>query len=167
MAGRKRGQSPETLNAEEQRAQQVAIAQDYISVVGQAERMSVGTYYNIPAGYENWHIVRCGDRGTASAEALSLRMIGMGYAKADSAVRCRGFEEFDGAHGIYVWAPPEVRELHLQRKRAAQLAIDRNLAESFGGSLTQLQSGPAQVRTATASGKNVGQAMAEMKSKLA
>lgn len=166
MAGRKRGQAPEALSAEEQRAQQVAIAQDYISVVGQAERMSVGTYYNIPQGFENWHIVRCGDRGTAAAEALSLRMIGMGYSKADSRVRCRGFEEYDGDKGVYVWAPPEVREMHLQRKRAAQLAIDRNLSESFGGSLAQLQSGPAQVRAAAASGKNVGEAMSEMKSKL-
>ena len=167
MAGRKpKGHDPDRLTAEEQRAQQVAIAQDYISTVGRAERMSVGTYYDIPQGREAWHIIRCGDVGTAAAEALAQRMARMGYSQADSRVRCRGFEEFDGASGVYMWAPPEVREMHQQRKRAAQLAIDRNLRDSFGGSLSQLNSGQAQVRTATAEGPDVGRAMADMRSKL-
>jgi hypothetical protein len=162
---RRKGHDPSQLTAEEQKAQQVAIAQEYIEIVGQTQRR-IGDYYNIPQGFENWHIVRCGDRDTAAAMAMAQRLERMGYKRAPRGIMCRGFEEYDGQDGIYVWAPPEVRMMHEERKRLANIAIQKNLSESFAGTLGSLQSIKGNVTTASATSSSPGEALKQAKAGL-
>lgn len=145
---RRKGHDPESMSSEEQRAQQVAVAQEYIELVGHTQRQ-IGDYYNIPAGYETWHIVRCGDKNTAAAMAMLQRLERMGYKRAHKELMCRGFEEYDGQDGIYVWAPPEVRAMHAERRQLADRAIQRNLNDSFAGTLGSLQSIQGNVKTSS------------------
>ena len=162
---RRKGHDPSQLTAEEQKAQQVAVAQEYIELIGHSQR-HIGDYYNIPAGFENWHIVRCGDRNTAAAAAMAQRLERMGYKRAPSGIMCRGFEEFDGREGIYVWAPPEVRQMHAERRQLADMAIRKNLNESFAGTLGSLQSIPGQVTTGSATSSNPSEALNQAKAQL-
>lgn len=162
---RKRGHDPESLTSEEQKAQQVAVAQEYIELVGHTQR-HIGDYYNIPQGFENWHIVRCGDRNTAAAAAMAQRLERMGYKRAPSGIMCRGFEEYDGREGVYVWAPPEVRQMHAERRQLADASIRRNLNDSFAGTLGSLQSIPGKVTTGSATNSNPAEAMREAKAVL-
>jgi len=133
-------------DVEAARAKAVATLSDYIEVIGAAERMAIGTWYQLPEGTEGWHIVRCGDPGTAPALALEAKLKRMGYSRTAPQVRCKGFEEYDGDAGIYVWAPPEVYQGLRERKQRAQREINQNLRESFGGTLGGLLNTPgAQV----------------------
>jgi hypothetical protein len=162
---RKRGHDPDSLSAEEQKAQQVAIAQEYIEIVGHTQRQ-IGDYYNVPQGFESWHIVRCGDRNTAAAVAMAQRLERMGYKRAPAGIMCRGFEEFDGRDGIYVWAPPEVRAMHAERRQLANMAIEKNLNESFAGTLGSLQNIPGRVMTSSATSTNAADAVKKAKAGL-
>ena len=132
---RRKGHDPESMSSEEQRAQQVAVAQEYIELVGHTQR--------------TWHIVRCGDKNTAAAMAMLQRLERMGYKRAHKELMCRGFEEYDGQDGIYVWAPPEVRAMHAERRQLADRAIQRTLNDSFAGTLGSLQSIQGNVKTSS------------------
>ena len=162
---RKKGHHPSQLTAEEQKAPQVAVAQEYIELIGHSQR-HIGDYYNIPAGFEHWHIVRCGDKDTAAALAMAQRLERMGYKRAPRGIMCRGFEEFDGRDGIYVWAPPEVRQMHAERRQLADMAIRKNLNDSFAGTLGSLQSIPGQVTTGSATSANPSEALNQAKAQL-
>ena len=162
---RKRGHDPDSLTSEEQKAQQVAVAQEYIELVGHTQR-HIGDYYNIPAGFENWHIVRCGDRNTAAAAAMAQRLERMGYKRAPSGIMCRGFEEYDGREGVYVWAPPEVRQMHAERRQLADASIRRNLNDSFAGTLGSLQNIKGTVTTGSATSTNPAEAVRQAKASL-
>ena len=162
---RRKGHDPSQLSSEEQRAQQVAVAQEYIELVGHTQR-NIGDYYNIPAGFEHWHIVRCGDKDTAAALAMAQRLERMGYKRAPSGIMCRGFEEFDGRDGIYVWAPPEVRQMHAERRQLADMAIRKNLDQSFAGTLGSLQSIQGNVKTSSVTDSSPAAAMKRAKTEL-
>ena len=156
-----------TYDVEAARAKAVATLNDYVEVIGSAERMAIGTWYQLPEGTEGWHIVRCGDPGTSSALALQAKLKRMGYQTAAPQVRCKGFEEYDGDHGVYVWAPPEVYQSLRERKARAQAEINRNLRESFGGTLGGLLNTPgAEVsvsgRTGRGSADDVKAAMRDV-----
>jgi len=162
---RRKGHDQASLTSEEQRAQQVAVAQEYIELVGHTQRQ-IGDYYNIPSGFEHWHIVRCGDRNTAAALAMAQRLERMGYKRAPAEIMCRGFEEYDGHEGIYVWAPPEVRAMHAERRQLADSAIRKNLNDSFGGTLGSLQNIQGNVTTGSATSANPADAMRQAKAGL-
>lgn len=50
-------------DAEALRAQSVAQSLRMVEMVDEADKRSIGTWYRLPRGTENWHYVRCGLKG--------------------------------------------------------------------------------------------------------
>ena len=128
-----------TMSAEDAKAQAVLKMNEWIETVDSAERMHVGTWFEIPKGYEQWHFIRCGVRNNDRALALASQLKRMGYQDAPKGVRCAGFEG-DGVDGLYVCVPNEAWLVLKERKRRASKTVDEQIQESIGGHMSALQS---------------------------
>ena len=98
-----------------------------IEMVDEANARSIGTWYRLPPGAENWHYVRCGIKGADAALAMAWQLRQYGYVEAHPDVRLAGFER-DGDRMLIMTCPPEVFERvqeAKQRKRAAAAATVR------------------------------------------
>ena len=125
-----------TLTAAEAEAQAVLKMQNWIEEVDSAERMQVGTWYEIPSEYKTWRFIRCGLKNNDRARALASSLKRMGYSDAPRAVRCSGFES-DGDGGLYVCVPEQVWLTIKDRKDRARQSmsdsIQRQMTADIGG----------------------------------
>mgnify|MGYP003115074531 CR=1 FL=1 len=145
-----KNKKPAELSVADKQAQSVLKMQQWIQSVDNAERRHVGTWYNIPEGFEEWHFVRLGMRGVQNAEALSWQMQQMGYVPAPPGVMCAGFET-DGEAGLYLCIPKQAWHVLKERKNRAQSQLDSSvkgaLQSAMGGLQTAL--GPGSEITVT------------------
>ena len=125
-----------TMSASDAEAQAVMKMQAWIEEVDSAERMQVGTWYDIPDAFKEWRFIRCGLKNSDRARALRSQLMRMGYQDAPKGVRCVGFES-DGDGGLYVCVPEQVWMVIKERKtRAAQNVNDkitRQMNADLGG----------------------------------
>ena len=124
-------------DAEALRAQAVAKSLQMIEMVDEADRRSVGTWYRLPRGTENWHYVRCGIKNTDAALSMAWNLSQFGYVEAHPNVRLAGFES-DGDRMLVMCAPPEVHERRQEVKRRARRKVDRDLKTSLQNDLASL-----------------------------
>lgn len=127
--------------AEAARAQSVMKMNEWIEQIDMVERQSVGTWYEIPRGYEHWHFVRCGLQNSDRAQALAASLKRMGYQPAPKGVRCVGFEE-DGEYGLYLCVPEEVWNMIRARKYNARKSLDDQIKTQMTAQLGGLNFGP-------------------------
>jgi len=126
-----------TWDAETLRAQSVAKSLQMIEMVDEADRRSVGTWYRLPRGSENWHYVRCGIKNTDAALSMAWNLSQFGYVEAHPDVRLAGFES-DGDRMLVMCAPPEVHERRQEVKRKARRKVDNDLRSSLERDLASL-----------------------------
>ena len=122
------------MSAHEAEAQAVLKMQNWIQEVDSAERMQIGTWYDIPAGYEQWRFIRCGLRSSDRALALRSQLMRMGYQDAPKGIRCSGFEE-DGEHGLYVCVPEQVWMAIKDRKERARRNVGDVISSQLNAAL--------------------------------
>ena len=139
MAAKAKGNG--VMSAEDAKAQAVLKMREWIEEVDSAERMQVGTWYEVPSGYERWRFVRCGLRKSDRAMALQATLRRMGYQDAPAGVRCAGFES-DGANGLYMCVPEEVWRVVQDRKDRATQAIDDRVRKQMAADLGSVGFGP-------------------------
>lgn len=133
----KTGASKATWDAETLRAQSVAQSLRMIEMVDEADRRSIGTWYRLPRGAENWHYVRCGIKNTDAALAMAMNLRQFGYVEAHPDVRLAGFEG-DGDRMLVMCAPPEVHERRHAVKRKQRMKVEANLRSSLENDLASL-----------------------------
>ena len=95
---------------------------EWIDIVDQSERQSIGAWYNVPEEFMGWHFVRGGLRNDPRANALAYMLRQMGYQDAPRGVRMAGFET-DSDGGLYLMVPMQVFKAIQGRKRKATKSI--------------------------------------------
>jgi len=123
-----------TWDTEAMRAQAVMASQAHIRQIERDERMSIGTWIDLPFGLERWHFIRCGRKSDPRAVAMFRRLTRSGYVPAPPQVRLIGFEG-EGSEGLYTCCPPEVREKMQDAKRRLRKSSQRNVSQTFEGML--------------------------------
>lgn len=136
------------LSAGDAKAQAVIKMQNWIEQVDSAERMQVGTWYEIPEGFKDWCFIRCGMRNSDRAHALAGQLKRMGYQDAPKGVRCSGFEN-DGADGLYVCVPAEVWNVLKDRKDRARRSVADTITRQMSADLGGGSLGPGSEITVT------------------
>jgi len=127
-----------TLSAEDARAQAALQMQDFIQSVEAAEKRHVGTWYEIPDGYDTWNFVRCGLRNADNARALSGQLRRMGYQPAPAGVRCAGYES-DGSDGLYMCIPNDMWLTLRDRKNEARRTADEIIRSDMSARMGALK----------------------------
>tara|TARA_R100000995_G_scaffold82303_1_gene56027 strand:- start:1042 stop:1548 length:507 start_codon:yes stop_codon:yes gene_type:complete len=122
------------MTASDAEAQAVLKMQSWIEEVDSAERMQVGTWYDIPDAYKQWRFIRCGLRNSDRAMALRASLMRMGYQDAPKGVRCCGFES-DGDHGLYVCVPEQVWMVIKDRKERARRSMHDTISSQMSADL--------------------------------
>jgi hypothetical protein len=148
MSAKKKTPS-QTLTAEAAEAQSVLRMNEWITQVDAAERMSVGSWLNIPPQYTGWVFMRCGLRGVDRAEALAASLRRMGYMDAPRGTQCAGFDS-DGERGLYLMIPRKGYAMLQERKRGIRRSVQTatNAFETAVGSINKMGAGlNAEVRT--------------------
>lgn len=150
MTKNKKGPATTTtgLSAADAKAQAVLQMQDWIGQVDSAERMQVGTWYEIPDGFKDWRFIRCGLRDSDRARALAGQLKRMGYQDAPRGVRCSGFEN-DGDGGLYVCVPEEVWNVIKDRKERARRSVADTITRQMNADLGGGRLGPGSEITVT------------------
>ena len=133
-----KGPKSKALSAVEAQAQAEIKIGKWIEMMDTTERMSVGTFYDIPREYMEWHFLRCGIRNEPRAEALAALMRDMGYQPAPRGVKMVGFES-DGEGGLYLCIPMQVWKLLEDRKQRAKKRLCQNVDAMIQGHAAQLR----------------------------
>ena len=129
---------PAGFDVEAARARSVAQSEKMIQMVELASDRSIGTWYRLPRGTEQWNYVRCGLKGTEAALAMAYDLRQKGYVEAHPDVRLAGFEA-DGDRMLIMCAPPETFERVQAMKRKLKQRNMERLKQSFGSDLNGLQ----------------------------
>lgn len=137
MSAKKKGAASNTLTAGDAQAQSMLRLNEWIQQVDAAERMSVGTWHNIPPEFTGWVFMRCGLKGQHRAEALAAQMRRMGYVDAPRGTRKAGFET-DGEAGLYLCIPKQGYAILKERKRQAKRQVGSTAAAAFKTNISQL-----------------------------
>lgn len=127
-----------TLSAADAKVQAEVKMAKWLEVMDQTERMSVGTFYNIPKDFMDWHFMRCGIRNQPRAEALAATMREMGYQTAPKGVRMAGFES-DGEGGLYLCIPVQIFYALQERKEKMRKRHGQNIDSMVQGHAAQLR----------------------------
>ena len=128
---------PAGFDVEAARAQSVAQSLKMIETIDAANDRSVGTWYRLPRGTENWHYVRCGIQNTDAALQMAYRLRQCGYVRAHPDVRLAGFEQ-DGDRMLIMCCPPEVFERVQDAKREANARASRTVSDSLDADIRSL-----------------------------
>jgi len=123
-------------DTEEMRARAVMAATAHIQQIERDERLSIGTWINLPLGMESWYYIRCGRKQDPRAIAMLRRLQRSGYVQAPPQVRLIGFEA-EGESGLYVCTPPEMREKVQAAKRRLQKSSQRTVKQTFDSMLNK------------------------------
>ena len=138
------------LTADDAKAQAVIKMQQWIDQVDSAERMQVGTWYEIPDGFKDWRFIRCGMRNSDRARALAGQLKRMGYQDAPKGVRCAGYEN-DGDGGLYLCVPEDVWRVIKDRKERAKRSVGDTISRQMNADIGGGALGPGSQISVTGS----------------
>ena len=137
MSKAKSKKAPSNLSAEDMQAAATLKLQAWIEQIDEAERRSVGTWYDLPPGFERWHFVRCGLKTCHRAQMLAGTLREMGYQDAPRGVKCVGFES-DQEGAIYLCVPHQIYRLIRDRKKGAQRSVASKVDRHIRGQVANI-----------------------------
>lgn len=128
------------LGAEDLQAASLLKMKNWISQIDEAERRCVGTWYDIPDGFETWHFVRTGLKTCDRARQLAATLMEMGYQEAPRGVKCVGYEE-DRDGGIYLMVPSQIYYMIQERKQSQMRTVGRRVDDYVRNSVANINQG--------------------------
>jgi hypothetical protein len=136
--GSTKGKQAPALSATDAKAQAEMKMSAWVEMMDSTERMSVGTFYNIPTEFMEWHFVRCGIRNQPRAEALAATLREMGYQPAPKGVMMSGFES-DNEGGLYLCIPVQIYKALQARKKEIKRRTARSVDDMIQGHASQIR----------------------------